>query len=271
MPNLKGRSHQILNLLQSIEQNQPLYLLIHSEENSKEVLTCAILNKVERKVAISKFNNEDVRGFIRFTQNSPYEPTQIDMQLDLHEVAFSYGIDVMPTIKRRKQEQKRCPNIRETIFNPFHIDPEEVPNQAEGTTDQYATGDLSGKFGTLANKKKEIINTLDFNLPLFGYFSVIGRAIVIYAPDGPSLGCANIELENLEMTTAYATFDVPLQGQFIMRQPKDQCFTDTYIYIEISRPYNRNYTKTFNHPWSIHTNPVNGGKFNCPSLILEIN
>jgi len=169
------------------------------------------------------------------------------------------GIDLLPSIRRRKNEIKACPNIRETIYNPFYKDPEEIPPEGQGTTDQYAVGDLSGKFGTLNNKKTEVFTSYDFNLPLFGTFSIIGRALVLYAPDGPPVACGNIEASGVNITTAYATFDVPLQGQFIFRQPVDDCFSDTYVYIEISKPDSDGTDKTANHPWHVHDQPVNAG------------
>lgn len=258
-PSSKGRSHQILRYVKSLENSPSLYLALFEEKDDSKILACTPLILIKPKVALAKLNDPSISGFIRLAQNSPFEATKVEIELDLKSPAFSYGIDVLPSIRRRKIEAKKCPNVRETIYNPFHIDPEEVPHQGEGTSDQYATGDLSGKFGTLASKRFERVSAWDSNLPLFGYFSVVGRAVVVYAPDGPPLGCSNLDLED-SMTTAYATFDVPLQGQFILRQPIDQCFTDAYIYIEISRPDDKTANKTLNHPWHIHHKSVHSGK-----------
>lgn len=41
-------------------------------------------------------------------------------------------------------------------------------------------GDLSGKFGTLDNKKRYIIAYNDTTLPLFGPRSILGRSVVIH-------------------------------------------------------------------------------------------
>lgn len=56
----------------------------------------------------------------------------------------------------------------------------DIPLPGEGTTDQYEIGDLSGKFGTLENRKKYISTFNDTILPLFGSRSVLGRSIVIH-------------------------------------------------------------------------------------------
>jgi len=41
-------------------------------------------------------------------------------------------------------------------------------------------GNLSGKFGTLENKKRYIMTYNDTMLPLFGPRSILGRSIVIH-------------------------------------------------------------------------------------------
>lgn len=261
MPGVKGRSYQVLSNIRSLEPSPVAYFILFDEENPQEILACAVLTEVQSKSARVKFpSDSDVQGSLTFSQETPFDATKVEASLKLNTKAYSYGIDLIPTIRRRKNEPKSCPNIKETIYNPFFKDPEEIPPEGQGTTDQYAVGDLSGKFGTLSNKNQEFFTTWDFNLPLFGQFSVVGRAVVIYAPDGPAIACSNIELIGKNVSTAYATFDVPLQGQFIFRQPLGECSTDTYVYIEISKPDGSENKKTFNHPWHIHENPVTAGE-----------
>lgn len=257
MPGIKGRSYQTVRALPGLESLPAVYMLLYEENNPNIIKACVPLSVVRPKTAAAKFNSEEVRGSMRFTQDSPMEPTKVEVNLFFGTNAYSYGIDVLPMIKRRKNEIRKCPNVKETIYNPFHTDPEEVPPPGRGTTDQYAVGDLSGKYGNLDGKTKEVFQKYDFNLNLYGYFSPIGRAVVIYAPEGPAIACANIELMSANMTTAYSTFDVPLQGQFIFRQPSDDCNGDTYIYIEVSKPPGGpGVSKTFNHPWHVHDKSV---------------
>lgn len=238
--------------LSNLERASSLYFVIYDHEKPNTILACAALNVVEPKAVTAKFNSTEIVGSIRLLQRTPYEPTEVSVNLRMLRPAYAYGVDVLPSIKRRRNEAKKCPNIKETIYNPFHIDPAWVPEPNMGTTDQYATGDLSGKYGNLSQLREEVFDAFDFNLPLFGYYSVVGRAIVIYAPDGPAVACSNLDMEGRDLTTAYATFDVPLQGQFIMRQATGECHTDTYIYIEISRPEGAGVNKTLNHKWHVH-------------------
>lgn len=65
-------------------------------------------------------------------------------------------------------------------WNPLDINTSDVPAAEEGTLDQYEMGDLSGKFGTLDNKKRYIMTYNDTTLPLFGPRSILGRSIVIH-------------------------------------------------------------------------------------------
>jgi hypothetical protein len=262
MPGVKGRSFQVIPGLKSFDSAPVNFLAIMDPDDANKIITCAPLNLVRSRTAVAKFSSDpesEVQGSIAFTQETPFDPTKVDVNLRLTVKAYSYGIDLLPTIRRRRNEPKSCPNIRETIYNPFFKDPEEIPSEGNGSTDQFAVGDLSGKFGSLSGKEREVFTSYDFNLPLFGHFSVIGRAVVIYAPEGPAISCSNIELTGSNVTTAYATFDVPLQGQFIFRQAGEQCYTDTYVYIEISKPDGADNKKTFNHPWHIHEQSVSTG------------
>ncbi|KAI1278098.1 hypothetical protein HDE_14499 [Halotydeus destructor] len=259
MPGVKGRSYQVVRNVKSIDSVPVTYLILFEDNDDATIMSCVALSPVTPKSARAKFGSEsgaDVQGYVSLTQESPFDPTAIEINLSMAKQAYSYGIDLLPTIRRRAKEPKACPNIKETIYNPFFKDPEEIPAEGLGTTDQYAVGDLSGKFGSLNNKQLETFTGFDFNLPLFGTFSVIGRALVLYAPDGPPIACANIELSGTNITTAYATFDVPLQGQFIFRQSAADCSSDTYVYIEVSKPDTEGASKSFNHPWHIHTEQV---------------
>jgi len=65
------------------------------------------------------------------------------------------------------------------LWNPLDIN-NDIPVAEEGTLDQYKMGDLSGKFGTLDNKKRYTISYNDTMLPLFGPRSILGRSIVIH-------------------------------------------------------------------------------------------
>ena len=68
-------------------------------------------------------------------------------------------------------------------WNPLNVNTNDVPLPGVGTSDQYEMGDLSGKFGTLENRKKYSTVYNDTMLPLFGLRSILGRSIVIHKKD----------------------------------------------------------------------------------------
>lgn len=265
---MRGRTSIVLPQI-PFETFSSVYVVIYSEYNSNEPIACAPLRFVKPKQAAAKFQTVSVQGSVTFTQDSPYDVTVARINLNLpNSDGHSYGIDELPMIIRRKSDTRVCPNIREIIYNPHHVEPSSVPPEGEATSDQYAVGDLSGKYGSLTGKSSEKLQANDYNLPLFGATSIIGRAMTIYSADGVAIACSNVELTT-PMTTAFATFDYGIQGQFIFRQPANDCNGDTYVYIEVSKPVapaaaassqpTDSNSRSLDHNWHVHVNPVDSG------------
>lgn len=264
---MRGRTSLVLPQI-PFETFSSVYIVIYSEFDPTEPVACAPLKFVKPKTAAAKFQSVSVQGNVIFSQDSPYDVTVARINLNLpNSDGHSYGIDELPMIIRRKSDTRVCPNIREIIYNPHHIEPSSVPPEGEATSDQYAVGDLSGKYGSLTGKSSEKIQVNDFNLPLFGPISIVGRAMTVYSADGVAIACSNVELTQ-PMTTAFATFDYGIQGQFIFRQPVNDCNGDTYVYIEVSKPVASpgagggsaaDSARSLDHNWHIHTNPVDSG------------
>lgn len=266
---MRGRTALVLPQV-PFETFSSVYIVVYSEHDASEPIACAPLKFVRPKTAAAKFASGSVQGSVVFLQDSPYDVTIARVSLQMpNSDAHSYGIDELPMIIRRKSDTRVCPNIREIIYNPHHVEPSSVPPEGEATSDQYAVGDLSGKYGSLAGKQTEKIQVNDFNLPLFGPLSIVGRAMTIYSAEGVAIACSNVEL-TAPMTTAFATFDFGIQGQFIFRQPVNDCNGDTYVYIEVSKPLgsaatatsaatSQDQSRTVDHNWHIHANPVDSG------------
>ena len=216
MPTLRGRSSHVVTTIRPLSAYSALYLIIYDPASPDKVLVCAPITLKRPITASSTLKYPPVFGTVSFSQESPLDPTQVHIALNFTSpTAYFYGIDALPSIKRRKPEAKRCPNIHETIFNPLRLDVENIPFEGQGTSDQYAVGDLSGKFCSLTypaspGKSDGItpIRTLnlysvDYNLPLFGKNSIIGRALVFYDLEGNAVSCANVELLGGMINTAY--------------------------------------------------------------------
>lgn len=275
---MRGRTALVLPPV-PFETFSSVYVVVYSEHDPMEPMACAPLRFVKPKTAAAKFQTVSVQGQIVFQQDSPYDVTVARVALNFpNSDGHSYGIDELPMIIRRKSDTRVCPNIREIIYNPHHIEPSSVPPEGEATSDQYAVGDLSGKYGSLTGKQSEKITVSDHNLPLFGPVSIIGRALTIYSADGMAIACSNVELTS-PMTTAFATFDFGIQGQFIFRQQMNDCNGDTYVYIEVSKPtgsasqqqqqsavaslagsnHHQDHARSLDHNWHIHERPVDSG------------
>lgn len=103
-----------------------------------------------------------------------------------------------------------------------------------GTGDQYPVGNLSGKFGLLDASPLMNLHLgihVDFNTPLFGINSVIGRSIVINDLYGEPWICANIGYPG-PTRMAVATFVFPLAGEVFFRQAQNDPYGETTVFGE---------------------------------------
>lgn len=84
------------------------------------------------------------------------------------------------------KEQLEFPCEESTLYNTY--DPYKTgeginPLPGTGTPDQYAVGDLSGKFGRLDNITHLDFSKNDSSIMLFGQQSILSRSIVIFKQD----------------------------------------------------------------------------------------
>ena len=117
-------------------------------------------------------------------------------------------------------------------------------------------GDLTGKFGQLANGVSYNIDDTGL-LDLGGIRGIVGRSIVVHATDGTNFVCSTIrsgiEKETgTEIVTLSATFIFPLAGVIYLRQAGSEhaVMFGKLFWV------NRN-DATVNHNWHIHQNMVN--------------
>ena len=117
-------------------------------------------------------------------------------------------------------------------------------------------GDLSRKYGMLSGKETLTATYTDFNLPLFGINSVMGRSIVIHKDEtgGPRWVCANIK-DTVSMTVAMATFTFPVIGHVLLQQHEGAALSETSVYVELDYGDGTT-TGTTGHSWAVHANPV---------------
>ncbi|XP_024941705.1 uncharacterized protein LOC107268693 isoform X2 [Cephus cinctus] len=235
-----------------------------------ERLACSIISAVHRRKAVVKDwfgNGQDtsVRGKLEFIQQSEYDVTDVEVNLEgLAAEMSGYHVHMTPV-----EVDLEFPCEATTLYghwNPLNVNTSTVPPPASGTIDQYEMGDLSGKFGTLDNRKKYSTIYNDTMLPLFGPRSILGRSIVIHKKDkNLRWACSTIERgyapSEARELRAIASFHHPYgfaYGYIRMTQLiyRDNSQSDTIIEVKLHHPGKNDRNVTRNHNWAIYVNPV---------------
>ncbi|XP_002734284.1 uncharacterized protein LOC100377119, partial [Saccoglossus kowalevskii] len=211
-----------------------------------EKLACGYITQLNKRKVTSEFNSDGVTGTISFSQSSSLHPTLVEVNLNnLQNQAHTYHVHEFPVPHRKTTDDSLCNSYSVGgHWNPYNV----VDSPATGTNDQYEIGDLSGKYGTISGTSFSG-SYIDFNLPLFGQNSIIGRSIVIHKSDGSRWVCANINYPTSTLT-AIAVFNAPIGGYIMMRQDDNDPFSDTSVFVDIA--YVDGTVRTTNHDWHVH-------------------
>ncbi|XP_029440847.1 uncharacterized protein LOC115080656 isoform X2 [Rhinatrema bivittatum] len=219
---------------------------------------CAEVRELLPINATAIINMKGSKGSFHFQQTSPFEPTQLTVKLkNLNSNISQYHVHHYPVPPRESAEENRCSESNTGgHWNPFgiNISAPEYPKVLQGTHDQYELGDLSGRHGSLAGHTNFEATYTDWNLPLFGINSVLGRSVVIHRSDNSRILCGNIGYEG-EITTAVATFTKTIVGRVVFRQMKNNPYAELSIFSQLSYS-NSSAPTTANHNWHIHEFPL---------------
>ena len=141
-------------------------------------LACARLRNIETKVARAAFSHQGVSGAVEFRQVSPFHPVGARVRLSGlgGGPAGGFHVHEFPVPRRRDAEDNPCARTA-GHFNPFNVDKSLSPAAGEGSFDEYEVGDLSGKYGGLADREERSDGFVDPSLSLFGRYSVVGRYV----------------------------------------------------------------------------------------------
>ncbi|XP_012281553.1 uncharacterized protein LOC105700357 [Orussus abietinus] len=235
-----------------------------------ERLACSRINTVYRRKAVVKdwFGNGEeatVRGKLEIIQQSEYDVTDVEVDLEgLNGKMRGYHVHTTPV-----EIDLAFPCEGTSLYgtwNPLNVNILKVPPPGEGTTDQYEMGDLSGKFGTLENRKRYRAVYNDTMLPLFGPRSILGRSVVIHKKDKDlRWACSTIERgyapSEARELRAIASFHHPqgfAYGYIRMTQLvyRDDSKSETIIEVNLHHPGKHDRNVTRNHNWAIYVNPV---------------
>ncbi|KAG0430931.1 hypothetical protein HPB47_022260 [Ixodes persulcatus] len=147
------------------------------------------------------------------------------------------------------------------------VKPFETPPAGWGTSDQYAVGDLTGKYGLFSGKADVYRQLLDPTLPMSGPESVVGRMLVACGRNGVPLVCANILPVGRRLIRGRATFDGIVRGDGFEdvsgMQVEDDPLDDVYVDIGVcwTGPNNG----SVDHNWHVHSKALAPGSADCIS------
>lgn len=220
--------------------------------------TCAEIRTLEPKEVSALIDMRGVKGYITFRQPSPFELTTLSVNLtNLNRRVGPYHVHLFPTPEMRSPPESTCSNDNVGgHWNPFNVDtqPSVYPPPPGSTHDHYETGDLSSRHGSLSNEDDIQASFTDWNLPLFGQNSIVGRSVVLHQPDGKRFICSSIGYPG-EVITAKAIFQSPVVGTIVFTQLKGKPCSDVSVFLDLS--YGQlNTPATQKHHWHIHTYPI---------------
>uniref|UniRef100_A0A4W4F972 Superoxide dismutase copper/zinc binding domain-containing protein n=1 Tax=Electrophorus electricus TaxID=8005 RepID=A0A4W4F972_ELEEL len=129
-----------------------------------------------------------IKGYLTFHQPSPFDLTTVTMNLTgLDRRIGPYHVHLFPTPELRSPPESACSNNNVGgHWNPFGIDTQAsvYPPPSNSTHDFYEVGDLSARHWLLGNMSDFQGSVTDWNLPLFGRNSIVGRSVVLHDNHG---------------------------------------------------------------------------------------
>lgn len=219
---------------------------------------CAQIYNVPEKQVSAVVNMKGIKGYFNFRQASPFHTTELKVKLgNLQSRVGPYHVHNFPVPSVWTSRSNLCSNDNVGgHLNPFGVNTKDpaYPKVPGSTHDRYESGDLSSKHMSLAGKNEVEVTFTDFNLPLFGPNSIVGRSVVIHQTDGARYVCASISYPG-EVIVARARFQSPVVGQIWFTQLKNNPQSDVSIFMDLSYG-DPTMAPTENHNWHIHTYPI---------------
>ncbi|XP_063233143.1 uncharacterized protein LOC134536961 [Bacillus rossius redtenbacheri] len=178
-----------------------------------------------------------------------------------------YKVHELPPLPRDLRATERCLTAG-GMYNPGGRTAEE----ATGSQDSYAVGDLSGKHNKWRRPQTlpELFPRLwDVFLPLQGPHSVAHRTLVLYRPAANGSAsqepwmCGTLlwyepgtDPRKVPVSTAEAVYRYPIVGRIVFRQPAERPWADTTVLVEyLVHADGTSQNNTFEHRWGVHDSP----------------
>lgn len=243
----------------------PSRLDLHSFNSSHKFLLyrigstykCAQIYNLPGKQVRATVNMKGIKGYFSFFQASPFDLTSITVNLtNLDNRVGPYHVHQFPVPNSVGSSLCSNDNVG-GHWNPFGIDTtsQSYPKGPGSTHDKYEMGDLSTKHESLKDKNEFSKTFTDFNLPLFGLNSIVGRSVVIHnQTDNARFACASIGYPG-EVTVGKAMFQSPVVGEVWFTQLVNNPLSDVSIFVDLAYG-NPTKTQTQNHNWHVHIFPI---------------
>lgn len=220
--------------------------------------TCSEVRVLNNKKVSGLVDINSIRGSFDFQQASPFDVTELTIKLAGQLInVTTFHVHQFPLSPKTTPPPSICANDNAGgHWNPFGLDTTNVayPRVPGSTHDLYELGDLSGKHLLLKNQSDAYGVFTDFNLPLFGQNSIVGRSVVIHQSSGGRIACGSIGYSG-EVTVARARFQSPVVGEIYFVQLSSNPFSDVSVFLDLAYG-NASATATLNHSWHIHSLPI---------------
>ncbi|XP_022094378.1 uncharacterized protein LOC110981268 [Acanthaster planci] len=225
-------------------------------DSSGTFIACSPIQVLPSKTVSAEISVSGVNGSLEFRQRSPYDATHISVNLaNLQGLAGGYHVHEQPVKGRINKDD--LPASNDNVgghYNPFGVDAGGSPSPGTGTHDQYEVGDISGKFGRLTSMDAFSDQFVDWNMQLFGKYSVIGRSIVIHKEEANARWVYGNIGYPTEVTTVKGDFSSVVAGEIVFRQDAADPFSDTTIFVEVTHADGSDTTS--NHNFHVHDKPI---------------
>lgn len=219
---------------------------------------CAMIYVVASKKVSAVMNMKGIKGHFSFIQPSPFDATEVRLNLTgLSNKVGPYHVHQFPVPSAQMLESSQCSNDNVGgHWNPFKLNTSAptYPSGSGQTHDMYEIGDLSNKHMFLAGKNDSEGTFKDYNLPLFGQNSIVGRSVVIHRTDGSRFACTSIGYPG-EVVVSRARFHTPVVGDVWFTQLKNNPLSDISIFMDLAYG-NPSTTPTTEHNWHVHVYPI---------------
>ncbi|XP_038046396.1 uncharacterized protein LOC119720675 [Patiria miniata] len=219
-------------------------------------IACSPIQELLPKAVSAEISVSGVNGTLEFRQRSPYDPTHISVNLaKLRGLAAGYHVHVQPVTGRINTDDQPASNANVGgHYNPFGVIAGDSPAAGTGTHDQYEVGDISGKFGSLSSLDAFSGQFVDWNMQLFGKYSIVGRSIVIHKAEANARWAYGNIGYPTDVVTVKADFSSVVAGKMVFRQDPNDPYSDTTVYVEVTRADGSD--PTVNHNFHVHEKPI---------------